>query len=77
MKGKVFAPDHAPALALKAAKCVDAGVQEALQYLHGETLHCADDLRGWVIVRFDGMQLGWGKASDGQIKNHYPKGLRK
>ncbi|MBR6524504.1 MAG: RsmF rRNA methyltransferase first C-terminal domain-containing protein [Clostridia bacterium] len=77
MKGKVFAPDHAPALALKSEKCVDVQEQDALKYLHGETLQCEESLRGWVIVRFDGMQLGWGKASDGQIKNHYPKGLRK
>nr|WP_308737500.1 hypothetical protein [Paenibacillus sp. AR247] len=24
----------------------------------------------------DGLPLGWGKASGGQLKNHLPKGLR-
>jgi len=77
MKGKVFAPDHAWALAVKGQRLVPVDENAALAYLHGETLPCGDTLRGWVIPAYEGMQLGWGKASDGQIKNHYPKGLRK
>ena len=26
----------------------------------------------WLFI-----PLGWGKISDGQMKNHYPKGLRR
>lgn len=32
--------------------------------------------RGWTLMKTDGFALGWGKASGGVIKNHYPKGLR-
>ena len=32
---------------------------------------------GWCIVSCDGLSLGLGKAKNGKIKNHYPKGLRK
>lgn len=77
MKGKVFAPDHALALALPGTCRILIGEEEANQFLHGESLQCDDALHGWVIPVYRGMQLGWGKASDGQIKNHYPKGLRK
>lgn len=77
MKGKVFAPDHALALAIPGNKYADVEEAGALAYLHGESLPCDEALRGWLMVRWQGMQLGWGKASDGQIKNHYPKGLRK
>lgn len=77
MKGKAFVPDHAIALALKCARRVEVDEKAALAYMHGESLPCEDDLRGWITLVYQGMQLGWGKASDGQIKNHYPKGLRK
>lgn len=32
---------------------------------------------GWTLVCVDGFSAGWGKASGGIIKNHYPKALRK
>ncbi len=47
----------------------------ACAYLRGETLP-APGVRGWRIVTYNGLPLGWGKASDGVMKNHYPKGLR-
>ena len=31
---------------------------------------------GWGLFCADEFPLGWGKASGGQWKNHYPKGLR-
>ena len=77
MKGKVFAPDHALALAVKCARTADIDESAAHRFLHGETLPCDESMKGWVVPVYDGMQLGWGKASGGQIKNHYPKGLRK
>ena len=70
-----FEPDHALAL------CAGAGIRTlavdydaAAAYLRGETLPC--ELRGWHTVSYCGLPLGWGKASDGVMKNHYPKGLR-
>jgi NOL1/NOP2/sun family putative RNA methylase len=33
--------------------------------------------KGWCLVCVDGCSLGWGKLAGNQIKNHYPKGLRK
>ena len=37
----------------------------------------ADVSDGWTLITVDGYSIGWGKAVKGQIKNHYPKGLRK
>ena len=31
---------------------------------------------GWCVIAVDGMPVGWGKASGGIVKNHYPKRLR-
>jgi NOL1/NOP2/fmu family ribosome biogenesis protein len=49
---------------------------EIVHYLHGEALQGDNRHNGWLLITVDGYALGWGKESDGQIKNHYPKGLR-
>ena len=46
------------------------------QYLSGEEIEAEEKMKGWCSVFFEGAALGGGKASDGKIKNHYPKGLR-
>ena len=48
--------------------------EEAFRYLEGATLPAAE--AGWILVRLDGLSLGWGKGAQGVLKNHYPKGLR-
>ncbi|MDR3765843.1 MAG: RsmF rRNA methyltransferase first C-terminal domain-containing protein, partial [Butyricicoccus sp.] len=48
---------------------------EVERYLKGETLSCGVG-NGWTAVCVDGYGLGWGKAVNGVLKNHYPKGLR-
>jgi NOL1/NOP2/fmu family ribosome biogenesis protein len=50
--------------------------QEIASFLRGESLSASPQLKGWTGVLVDGFPLGWGKASDGVLKNHYPKGLR-
>ena len=77
IKGKIFAPDHALALALTCKKRYPLEENEARAYQEGQVIPCSDGLRGWMTPVYQGLQLGWGKASGGQIKNHYPKGLRK
>lgn len=47
------------------------------KFIAGESVACEPDLKGWCIVTYHGLSLGWGKASGGIMKNHYPKGLRK
>lgn len=80
MKGKLFFPDHA----LAAAALPDCNFPSfetdsagAENYLRGETLPCPENLSGFVLVKYAGLSLGFGKASGGQVKNHYPKGLRR
>ena len=80
LKGKVFAPDHAlamclsPACGLPVLALVRAG---ALRYQSGEALPAPEDMSGWALAVYEGLVLGFGKASGGQFKNHYPKGLRR
>ena len=73
-KGR-FEPDHALALAAGISlRTFPVDHDGALAYLRGETLPA--DVRGWYAVTYHDLPLGWGKASDGVMKNHYPKGLR-
>ena len=46
-----------------------------LAYMRGEEIQVSM-LDGWTLVTVDGLSLGWGKVSQGRMKNHYPKGLR-
>ena len=80
MKGKVFLPDHALAMGLPMngdypAVAVDEA--QAAAYQRGETLPAPEGFSGYCLVTLDGLALGFGKVSDGQVKNHYPKGLRR
>ena len=56
--------------------------REASAYLRGESLWTQDCSRvkgnkGWCLMTDCGYSCGWGKLSAGQIKNHYPKGMRR
>ena len=80
MKGKVFAPDHALAMCLSPACGLPVLALDragALRYQSGEALPAPEDMSGWALAVYEGLVLGFGKASGGQFKNHYPKGLRR
>lgn len=77
MRGKTFVPEHALALALPSQRPYPVSEQEARAYQSGQPLTVPETLRGWLTPTLEGLQLGWGKASEGQMKNHYPKGLRR
>lgn len=80
LKGKVFAPDHALAMALPMPyeyPALALSREDALLYQRGEALPAPDGLKGWMLPTYEGLALGFGKVSGGQMKNHYPKGLRR
>lgn len=77
IRGKIFVPDHALALACAPKNAWPVDEETARAYQKGEMLPVPESLRGWYVPSLDGLSLGWAKASQGQMKNHYPKGLRK
>ena len=51
-------------------------------YYRGESVMLNDEeadknIKGWTLLCIDGFSAGWCKANGCQLKNHYPKGLRK
>lgn len=74
-----FEPSHALALSLlsdEIEKKQDVSYEEAAAWLRGESLF-GQGQKGWTALFYEGFCIGFGKASGGQMKNHYPKGLRK
>ena len=75
-KGR-FVPSHALCLALKKEdfkRTLAVSDKDCEKFFHGETL--ATDTVGWTAVTYNGFPVGWGKGTDGILKNHFPKNLR-
>ncbi len=76
-KGR-FEPAHALALWLKDCSrtlSFHPDSPEMKAYLHGDVL--PGTVQGWCLVKAGPYAIGWGKGDKTQLKNHYPKGLRR
>lgn len=81
VKNGRFEPSHSLAMCVKTAECkrvLDLELDDSRveKYLRGETIE-GGLANGWCIVSLCGYPLGLGKAVNGIVKNHLPKGLRK
>ena len=79
IKRNRFEPSHALSHALPADMYINRiefslNSDEIKRYMHGETL--SNNTNGWCIITADSYSIGWGKGSNGIVKNHYPKALR-
>ena len=73
-----FEPSHSLAMALTPALVRSSfETQDPAGYFMGLSENCQEECKGWSLVLTGGISAGWGKASQGQMKNHYPKGLRR
>ncbi len=77
-----FEPSHALALGLSPAEAradrivnLASEGHEVRAYLRGASIPSRGS-DGWVLVTADGFPLGWGRRSGGEVKSHYPRGLR-
>lgn len=80
VKKNRFEPAHALSHAFSSdtyISCVDFELDDPriAKYMHGEAIEYKG-INGWCVISCDGYGIGWGKASQGIIKNHYPKALR-
>ena len=82
-----FEPSHALALYLKnemTKVSYNLSVEDSRTagYFRGEGIYLNPGeeesvQKGWCLICVDGYSAGWGKQNNAQIKNHYPKGLRR
>lgn len=76
-KGRQLKPAHHLAMSLPREAfryALPLEPEAARRYVNGQTVPCPE--RGYGVVTVEGIPLGWIKASGGEGKNHYPKGLR-
>ena len=78
-KGKRWEPSHAAFQAARKEDCRQAldlpwDSPALLAFLRGEEIDCEG--KGYTALCAGGVPTGFGKASGGRLKNHYPKGLR-
>lgn len=80
LKKNRFEPSHAFALGLKSVDFkqvinFELGDPNVLKYLKCETLSC-EGQKGYNLICVDHYPLGWGKWSNGKLKNLYPAAWR-
>ena len=73
-------PTHSIYLASKSDNCkqrIELSLDDPklIAFLHGEEISCENQI-GWTAVCIGKVPVGFGKASNGKLKNRYPKGLR-
>ncbi len=74
-----FTPAHGLCMAYPASaflRAVELKEAEMEIYFSGNTVPISNDLSGFCVVCAQGYPVGWGKAVQGMLKNHLPKGLR-
>ena len=72
-------PDHEFALSglvSDQVPLIDADLREALQYLRRGGLKINTTHKGWALLKFKGLPLGWIKILANRINNYYPKDWR-
>ena len=80
MKGKDLVPDADLALSLKlvddAFPSAEVDLHTALSFLHKDAIMLKDAPRGYVIVRYEGLALGFVKNLGNRCNNLHPQGRR-
>ena len=72
-------PDHELAMSLFASKQIqthDLNYEGALQFLKKEKINLFPHEKGWIMITYLGIPLGWIKAMEGRSNNYYPKNWR-
>lgn len=72
-------PEHELALSYAISKEVpgfDVDISTALQYLRKEEIKIAAEQRGWALVSFARLPIGWIKLLGNRINNYYPAAWR-
>ena len=70
-----FEPSHSLMKVLNLKQNKEITKDEYLKFIKGDVLE-NNNYKGYVGIKYNNLCIGFGKASNNQIKNHIPKGLR-
>lgn len=82
VKGKELIPSHDLALSnivLDSIQSIDLSLDQAVNFLRKENISNdinVNNLRGWVLMKYKNINIGWIKAMPNRINNYYPKEIR-
>jgi len=79
LAGQDLIPDHALAVSTIVNKSIPyfaLNRQEAIQYLRRDEIKINTMYKGWMLVKYEGYNLGWIKALINRFNNYYPKEWR-
>jgi 16S rRNA C967 or C1407 C5-methylase (RsmB/RsmF family)/NOL1/NOP2/fmu family ribosome biogenesis protein len=81
--GKLIGNELIPAHELALSSALQTGTgfieldkHDALQYLRRQDFTVPEGHKGWCLVRYSGLGLGWAKLLANRINNYYPKDWR-
>jgi 16S rRNA C967 or C1407 C5-methylase (RsmB/RsmF family)/NOL1/NOP2/fmu family ribosome biogenesis protein len=77
--GKDWLPAHDVALGIDANSLlpgIEVSREQALRFLRREDMGIEDIARGWQVIRYKGLGLGWIKSLGNRINNYLPKHWR-
>jgi 16S rRNA C967 or C1407 C5-methylase (RsmB/RsmF family)/NOL1/NOP2/fmu family ribosome biogenesis protein len=79
IKGKDLVPHHEFALSNMVSDKIhklDVSETDALKYLRRQDFTTTDTYKGWSLVRYNNVNLGWIKMLPNRINNYYPTNWR-
>lgn len=77
--GKDLIPDHELALSLYLSENINRREltrEEAISYLRKDDFTLEQAQKGWSLMTFENLGLGWAKILQNRINNYYPKELK-
>lgn len=76
LKGKDFLPDSAVAMSIHLNKelfpSIELSYEEAIKYLSKEEFVLEQESKGWNLMCYQGIPLGWIKAMPNRFNNYFP-----
>jgi 16S rRNA C967 or C1407 C5-methylase (RsmB/RsmF family)/NOL1/NOP2/fmu family ribosome biogenesis protein len=80
LAGNDLIPDHELALSLAINKdavlSTELTREQAIQYLRRDNIDMEITGKGWSLMTYEGLALGWAKLLPNRINNYYPKEIR-
>jgi len=80
LAGNDLIPDHELALSLAINKEMVLSTaltkEQAIQYLRRDNIDITVTGKGWSLMTYQGLALGWAKLLPNRINNYYPKEIR-
>jgi NOL1/NOP2/fmu family ribosome biogenesis protein len=55
---------------------IQVSKEQALKFLKKEDMQLGETARGWMLVSYEGLALGWIKALGNRVNNYLPKHWR-